>query len=388
MRILAASTPGRGHLNSLLPLMSALQGAGHDVLVVTAAESCAFVERSGFAVREGGLAADERRGRYAPRLAETMALPPRQRRGRFYAGYFADIAAPVMQIAMAPVLQEFRPDVVVHEVGELAAAPMAVARGIPHVTVAFSGMLPAESDDMVLEHLAPVWAVEGLPAPTMDAVRGDLYLHPFPPAFAQQPPGSAVRPMRAEAVDRTVDVAPSWLQDLGVTRPLVYITSGTEPIAATAPWAAAFEALGSFDIDVVATIGARLDAEVLGTVPDNIRVERFVPQQFVLGRAAVAISHAGAGSLLGAARHGLPQLLYPIVADQWQNADAAAAAGVGIALELDQRSADDFAAALDRVLRDEVFKNTASHVAAEIAAMPAPADHVATIEALAARSST
>ena len=388
MRILATSTPGRGHLNSLLPLMSALQDAGHDVLVVTAAESCALVERSGFAVREGGLSADERRSRYGPRLAETMELPPRQRRGRFYAGYFADIAAPVMQIALTPVLQEFRPDIVVHETGELAVAPMAVARGIPHVTVAFSGRLPAESDDRVLEHLAPVWAVEGLSVPTMDAVRGDVYLHPFPPSFAQAPPGDAVRPMRAEAVDRAVDAAPPWLTELGVTRPLVYITSGTEPIAATAPWAAAFEALGSFDVDVVATIGARLDTEVLGTVPDNIRVERFAPQQFVLDRAAVAMSHAGAGSLLGAARHGLPQLLYPIVADQWQNADAAADAGVGIALELDQRSAEYFAAALDRLLREEVFKITASHVAGEIAAMPAPVDHVATIEALAVRRST
>ncbi|MEO8266831.1 MAG: glycosyltransferase [Ilumatobacteraceae bacterium] len=388
MRVLATSTPGRGHLNCLLPLLSALQHAGHDVLVVTAAESCAFVERSGFAVREGGLAADERRGRYASRLAETMALPPRQRRGRFYAGYFADIAAPVMQIALAPVLQEFGPDVVVHEIGELAAAPMSVARGIPHVTVAFSGMLPMESDDMVLDHLAPVWAVEALQAPTMDAVRGDLYLHPFPPAFAQYPPGDAVRPMRAEAFDGVVEIPPPWLESLGVTRPLAYITSGTEPIAAIAPWAAAFEALGSLDIDVVATIGARLDAAVLGTVPDNIRVERFVPQQFVLDRAAVAMSHAGAGSLLGAARHGLPQLLYPIAADQWQNADAAAVAGVGIALELDQRSADDFAAALDRLLGDEVFTATASHVAAEIAAMPSPADHVATIEALAEGRST
>ena len=77
MRILATSTPGRGHLNALLPLLSAVQDAGHDVLVVTAAESCALVARSGFAVREGGLAAEERRARYTPRLAETMALPPR-----------------------------------------------------------------------------------------------------------------------------------------------------------------------------------------------------------------------------------------------------------------------------------------------------------------------
>ena len=65
--------------------------------------------------------------------------------------------------------------------------------------------------------------------------------------------------------------------------------------------------------------------------------------------AAVVVSHAGAGSVLGAAAQGIPQLLFPVRADQWENADAASGAGVAITLELDQRSEDHIGAAVTSI---------------------------------------
>ncbi len=384
MRVLVTSTPGLGHFNALAPLMSALQVGGHDVLVVTAAESCARIESYGFAVRQGGMAAADRRAALTPRMPEVIALPPRQRRALYFSTFFAEAAAPVMRVDLRPVFDQFRPDVVIHEAAELAAGPMAVARGIPHVTVAFSGAMADSVESLVIDSISPVWSAEGLPAPTIDDIGGDLYLHPFPASFGQAPTSRAVRPMRAESFDGTPGQSPRWLDDLGSARPLVYLTSGTEPASAMAPWAAAVEALGSLEVDAIATIGMHLDPSVLGTVPPNVHVERFVPQRLILDRAAVVMSHAGAGSLLGAARSGRPQLLNPIAADQWQNADAAAGAGVAITCEIDQRSADQIRAALDSLLRDASYTHAASQVAVEIAAMPSPADHVATIEALAA----
>jgi UDP:flavonoid glycosyltransferase YjiC (YdhE family) len=94
------------------------------------------------------------------------------------------------------------------------------------------------------------------------------------------------------------------------------------------------------------------------------------------------MSHAGAGSVLGAAAYGVPQVLFPIRADQYENADAATGAGVAIALETEQRAAGYIRIALDRVLYEAQFDLAATKVEAEIAAMPSPADHVATIEAL------
>ena len=384
MRILVTSTPGMGHLNALLPLMFALQDAGHDLLVVTAAESCERVAGYGFNVRAGGLAGNDRRATLAQRMPEIMALPPRRRRGHFYAGFFAEGAAPVMRVALQPVFSDFRPNIVIHETGELAGAPMAVARGIPHLTVAFSGALPEWAHDMTVKAIAPVWAAEGLSSPTMEDILGDVYLHPFPPSFGQAPSSGVVHPMRVEAVDRDTGSPPPWLDNLGTRRPLVYVTSGTEPLGGTAPWAAIVAALGRMDVDAVATIGNHVDHSVLGEVPRNVRVERFVPQRFLLDRATAVMSHAGAGSLLGASRQGIPQVLNPLGADQWENADAASDAGLAITCELDQRSDADIAAALSSILNDPRYRDAAAQVSTEIEAMPAPAEHVATIEALVA----
>lgn len=383
MRILVTSTPGMGHLSAILPLMFALQEAGNDLLIVTAAESCKVVADYGFEVRAGGLSSNERRATLATRMPEILALPPRRRRGQYFAGYFAEGAAPVMRVDLQSAFDEFRPEIVIHETGELAGGPMAVARGIPHVTVAFSGALPEWGHDLLLAAIAPVWLAEGLPAPTMDDIRGDLYLHPFPPSFGQAPSSGLVRPMRVEAVERGGgSPPPSWLDDLGVRRPLVYVTSGTEPLAGMAPWASIMAVLGSMEVDAVATIGNNVDPSVLGEVPRNVRVERFVPQRLVLERAAVVMNHAGAGSMLGAARRGIPQLFNPMAADQWENAEAGTSAGVAITCELDQRSEAVIGAALARLLNDHEFRHAAAKVAEEVEAMPAPADHVATIEAL------
>ena len=382
MRILVTSTPGMGYLNTLLPLMFALQDAGHDLLVVTATESCKLVETYGFEVREGGMSSVDRRATLAPRMPEVLALAPRRRRGIYFTGFFAEGAAPVMRVGLQPVFDDFCPDIAIHESAELAAGPMAVARGVPHVTVAFSGALPEWAEALVLTGLAPVWNAEGLPDPTMADVRGSLYLHPFPASFGQVPPSDVVRPMRTEAVDRRDGSPPPWLDALGARRPLVYVTAGTEPAAGMAPWAALIAALGSTDVDAVVTIGTHVDPSLLGEVPRNVHVERFVPQRFVLDRAAVVMSHGGAGSLLGAARKGIPQLLIPQVADQWENADAATSAGVAITCELEQRSDAEIGAGLARLLHDHQFGHAAAQVAREIKAMPAPADHVAAIEAL------
>jgi hypothetical protein len=57
-------------------------------------------------------------------------------------------------------------------------------------------------------------------------------------------------------------------------------------------------------------------------------------------------------------------------------------------LELDLRSEADIGAAVEHLLSYERVTHAATQVAAEIAAMPFPADHVATIEALAGKHSS
>ena len=123
----------------------------------------------------------------------------------------------------------------------------------------------------------------------------------------------------------------------------------------TFPWRELFAALGDIDVDAVATIGPHVDPEALGAVPSNVRVERFVPQADLL-RGSAVVSHGGAGTVLGAASHGRPQLVVPLFADQWENGVAVRDAGCGIVLGPDRRGVED----LERSLRTLLDRHVTS----------------------------
>ena len=127
-----------------------------------------------------------------------MELPTEERRGPLFTAVFARAAAPVMREDLAPIIDRVRPDLVVRETAELAAAPMAAARGIPLVTVAFSGVLPDRARGQVVDALRPLWQAEGLGDPSWADVYGQLYLHPFPASFGQRPDSTVVRPIRPD----------------------------------------------------------------------------------------------------------------------------------------------------------------------------------------------
>src|SRR6185503_20411409 len=106
--------------------------------------------------------------------------------------------------------------------------------------------------------------------------------------------------------------------------------------------------------------------------PPNAYVERYVSQALLLPRVDAVVSHGGSGSMLAALAHGLPMLLVPLGADQFDNAARAVEAGLARRLlpdELDVATAREAVAAL---LEDDGARERARTVAAEIAAMPAP----------------
>ncbi len=361
----------------------ALRDAGHDVRWATAPEACATVAGLGFAVEPAGLDVGRRRAMVADRLPGIMALPPRQRRGPLFAGFFAVAAGPAMAEDLRPLVESFRPDLVVHEMAELGIVPLAVGRGIPHVVVAFSGPPPGHALPTITAELARWWASLGLDLPPHAGLAGDLYLHPFPAGLHSDPPWPFER-MRPEPVEPAPGVEPaSWLASLGSTRPAVYVTFGTERAAADAPWKALLEAIGQRDIDALVTTGAHADIGASGQAPGNVRVERYVPQGQVLGRVAAVVSHAGAGTMLGAAGAGVPQVVVPIFADQWENADAIASTGAALVCEEVGRTAAALGSALDSVVADARCRTAAASIAREMSLMPTAADHVTTLEAAA-----
>jgi UDP:flavonoid glycosyltransferase YjiC (YdhE family) len=382
LRVLCTSTPGTGHVSALAPVARALRDRGHDVRWAVAPDGGAAVGDMGFEWSPAGLTTGARRDLAADALGEIMRLPIAERRGPLFTALFARAAGPAMQRDLTPIIDRVRPDVVMREMSEVAAAPMAAARGIPLVTVAFSGVLPERARGEVLHELGPLWQAEGLGEPSWSDLYGELYLHPFPVSFGQRPDSAAVRPIRRGRGAPSAEPAP-WVEALGTERPFVYASSGTEVPSGMFPWRELCAALGDMDLDAVATIGPHVDPAELGAVPANVRVERFVPQADLLGRTSAVVSHGGAGTVLGAAAHGQPQVVVPLFADQWENGIAVTEAGCGIVLEPGRHSVDDFDETMRTLLAGPSHRSAAERVAQEIDAMPRADDLALEIEALA-----
>jgi MGT family glycosyltransferase len=165
---------------------------------------------------------------------------------------------------------------------------------------------------------------------------------------------------------------------------MIYLTFGTVNNAAAA-FGTAVAAVQGMDALVVVTTGANQDPEVLGSLPSNVHVSRFIPQSLLLPRYSAVVSHAGSGTLLAGFAQGVPQVCIPQAADQFRNAGACASAGGGIALQGEAEAATESAIgeAVLRVLAEPEFREAARKVQAEIAIMPSAEAVAETLEQLA-----
>jgi UDP:flavonoid glycosyltransferase YjiC (YdhE family) len=127
------------------------------------------------------------------------------------------------------------------------------------------------------------------------------------------------------------------------------------------------EAATGADLDVVLV---RPDRWVLGrALPDNVTTTDWLPFPTVLPHVSGVVHHGGAGTLLTTLAAGVPQLVVPGAGNRTVHARLIAERGAGLAVPLDQLSAD----ALRTLVGEPRLRSAAAEVAAEIAAMPAPA---------------
>lgn len=157
-------------------------------------------------------------------------------------------------------------------------------------------------------------------------------------------------------------------------RPLVYLTFGTAYATAEA-LRPVLDALAVLPVEVLAATGPAV--EPWADPRANVRVERWVPQQRVLERADLVVHHGGSGTVLGAFAAAVPQVVLPRGADQFTNADAVVAAGVGVRAE-----PEEVADQVRALLADGEVRTNARRLAAEVAAMPGPADVAAVLPEL------
>ena len=108
------------------PAASVLRDAGHEVRWATALEACGTVAGLGFAVDPAGLDVGRPACRDWPTaFRRSWPCRPVNDVGTCSSGFFAVAAAPATMPVVRPLVESFRPDLVVHEIAELGIVPLA-----------------------------------------------------------------------------------------------------------------------------------------------------------------------------------------------------------------------------------------------------------------------
>jgi EryCIII-like glycosyltransferase len=367
VKVLVVSAPLVGHVTPLLPLAAAARAAGHDVLIATSGDALR-VDTGGLPVRDVGATpfawAVLRAALAHPRL---IAREATGRAGVRMAGALFGRINAAMVDGLVALAREWRPDLVVHESLGGAATVAAAAVGAPAV-------LQENSLWDGPELVAATWRNPALRrAAGRAGVAGPASAGTITIAPRSVVGDRAGRPMRAVRPPAGAEL-PGWLT-APRDRPLVLVshtTAGNPP--GSDPMAAVLAAAGQVEADFVLVRGPRKKA-----TPANVRVTGWLPLVDALPLADAFVHHGGAGGLLEALAAGVPQLAVPGPGDRRYNAEALARRGAGLAVPVKEITP----AALTRLTTDDSLRRAAREVAAEIAALPEPAELVGYLESVA-----
>ena len=363
-RVLFTSCPAYGHLLPMLPLIRAAERADHDVRVATGPDMNLPLTGRGLDVHAVGPTWEEAWSAHQA----VWAQPGLSEEQKMMDGVIALFGTPALArladlVAMA---REWRPDIVVHEVLESAGSLLARRLEVPGIVHGIGPMFP-----FYAQLIGPAGAAIGEPELWAHA-SSEQALDICPPSLQPDdgpPPWPVATPLRPSAgepgrVPRRVADA------LAADKRVAYFTLGTVKNTETADFRIGLAALETFDGVVIATTGRHLDPAELGSVPDNVIVAEFVPQDAVLERADLLVSHSGSGTMLGGLVHGVPQVALPRGTDQPQNAALLGRAGAGVIVQPEDYAVETIQTAVREVTGDPSFREAAERVRDEIAAMP------------------
>ena len=370
MRILFGSWPGYGHLLPMVPLIRAAQRGGHDVVVSSGSDMAGLIGQLGVTAHGSGVTLAESYARM-PDQTTISELPPEQQAG-FAARHLFGAGAVDRAQDVRELMDAWRPDIVVHDTLELGSPTAAAMHGIPHVTHGYGPMVPGTT--RFAAAIGSAVADAGLPDPTA-AIFAAPYLDICPPGLrgAEPNPWTTIYALRPSPGEIEPDATVPWEFSDPPHADTVYLTLGTIMNQAAAVFRAVIEGCARWPVNLVVTTGPGFDPDVLGPLPPAVLTAPFLPQAVVLPRCRAVVSHAGAGTMLGALCHGLPQLCLPQGTDQPFNTAALLPTGAALALQPNEITADAVAEALGRLLDEPSFGQAANRLRAEIDQMPTAA---------------
>jgi MGT family glycosyltransferase len=397
-RILAYTSPARGHLFPVTPVLDELRARGHAIALRTLGSEVPLMRRRGFAAEPidpavEAIAHDDWRAR-TPQAALRRSV-------RIFCERAEHDAADLQR-----ALADERPDAVLVDINCWGARAATEAWGGPWATFCpyplplasrdappfGPGLPPARGPlgrlrDRALRPLV-FGPLERAILPPLNELRARFGLAPDDATtMFTRPPlllYMTAEPFEYPRSDWPVNVRlvgpcawdppaepPDWLAH--VERPLVLVTTSSEFQDDGRLVRTALEALAGEDVEVVATLPAA-DADDID-VPGNARLLRFAPHAPLLARAACAITHGGMGATQKAIASGVPVCAVPFGRDQLEVARRVERSGAGTRLPARRLSPDRLRGAVREAMarRDGAQRIAAAFTAAGGAAGAADA---------------
>jgi glycosyltransferase (activator-dependent family) len=411
VRVLFATYPEKTIFQPMVPLAWALRAAGHEVLVASQPSFMDMITQAGLTAVPIGRqhtnslrrltqaypqrAEEERDGLPSPYDAVTQENPDW---ATMCAGYrnVVDTWHKLNNFPLMAGLVDFarawKPDLVIWEPHTYAAPLAALASGAAHGRLLWSVDIfgvtrdlfvrgKAGPEDPLADWLGGYARKYGFDF-TEELVTGQFSIDPLPDSLRMDV-GLHCLPMRYVPYGGPA-VVPAWLRT-PPERPRVALTLGTSATEIFAGYKVSVQeiltALSDLDIEVVATV-AESEQRKLERVPDNARVVSFVPLNDLSPTCSVVINHAGPGTFLSTAIHGVPQLGLPWEFDELELAPRVTRHGAGLMLSGDEVTGERVRDQVLRLLHEPAFGTRAEQLRDEVLAMPAPSRLVGELEQL------
>jgi MGT family glycosyltransferase len=413
MKIIIASTPATGHINPMFSIGRMLVKEGYQVAGLSANVMRERIEGVGATFYPFPKAADLDLRDVSAVFPEFKDIPAGPERSSFALRRIFIDPVPAQYEGLRRVLHDFAADVIMCDdtfygvlpmlLGRRSERPAIIACGtsilhIPRDDGApnFTGLPPADNDVQREEYAARAQEHEqtvsrplrlylneclaglGVGPLTVNPQEGivtlpDAYLQMTAPSFEfpRRRLPDPVRFIGALPIIPNQAPLPAWASDLQGSRKIVLVTQGTvsnfdfDKLVVPTLNALANEP----DLLVVATTGGRSVDAIPGPIPDNARIARYLPFEWLLPKVDAFVTNGGYGSVNQALSFGIPIVGAGTTEDKADVNVRVAWSGVGIDLKANEPSPDALRAAVRAVLDTPRYRERVSAMAKEFAAI-------------------
>jgi MGT family glycosyltransferase len=121
------------------------------------------------------------------------------------------------------------------------------------------------------------------------------------------------------------------------------------------------------DLQLVLSLGDRVEPDQIGPAPDNAIIVKRAPQLELLKRSSVCVTHAGLNTVLESLAQGVPQVAIPVTFDQPGVAARIAAKQTGLVTSSDKLTVEHLSTPLSEVLSNPTYRANARKLQKAIA---------------------